>query len=224
MEIGVVGLGRMGANMARRLARGGHRVVAYNRTPEKALALAAEEPGIQAVTSLPELADALAPPRAVWMMVPAGDATEEMLRLLLEVLAPGDLIVDGGNSNYKDTLRRAEKDLPQRRGHLTKAQGQGIMCHCNTSYIEVKNHAQAHMAAQGPPPVSGARLPGPHADFGRTESAQGPTAQRQEAPDGLKPASADRRTGGDLGGRGKVPPNATEHWGWLSECPVPTGE
>ena len=108
MEIGVVGLGRMGANMARRLARGGHRVVAYNRTPEKALALAAEESGIQAVTSLPELADALAPPRAVWMMVPAGDATEEMLRLLLEVLAPGDLIVDGGNSNYKDTLRRAE--------------------------------------------------------------------------------------------------------------------
>ncbi len=108
MEIGIVGLGRMGANMARRLARGGHRVVVYNRTPERALALAAEDPRIQAVTTLSELAGALVPPRTVWMMVPAGDATEEMIGLLLEVLVPGDLIVDGGNSNYRDTLRRAE--------------------------------------------------------------------------------------------------------------------
>ncbi|MGQ9627052.1 MAG: phosphogluconate dehydrogenase (NAD(+)-dependent, decarboxylating) [Anaerolineae bacterium] len=107
MELGIVGLGRMGSNMARRLARGGHRVVAYNRTPEKAYALAKEEPNVVAVTSLEEIATQLAPPRAAWVMVPAGDATEEMVNALLGILAPGDIIVDGGNSNYRDTMRRA---------------------------------------------------------------------------------------------------------------------
>lgn len=107
MQIGMVGLGRMGANMARRLARGGHEVVAYNRTPEKAFALAAEERSVQAVRTLAELAEALARPRVVWMMVPAGEPTEEMLQRLLAVLEAGDVVVDGGNANYKDTLRRA---------------------------------------------------------------------------------------------------------------------
>ena len=107
MELGMVGLGKMGSNMARRLARGGHRVVAYNRTPEKAHALAKEEPNVVAVTSLEEIATQLAPPRTAWVMVPAGDATEEMIDALLDILAPGDIIVDGGNSNYRDTMRRA---------------------------------------------------------------------------------------------------------------------
>jgi 6-phosphogluconate dehydrogenase len=107
MEIGMLGLGKMGANMARRLARGGHRVVAYNRSPDKALSLAAEEPNVVVATTLPELAAQLTPPRTVWVMVPAGDATEEVIAALLEILAPGDTIVDGGNSNYKDTVRRA---------------------------------------------------------------------------------------------------------------------
>ncbi|HHS97597.1 MAG TPA: decarboxylating 6-phosphogluconate dehydrogenase [Chloroflexi bacterium] len=108
MDVGMVGLGKMGANMARRLARAGHRVVAYNRTPSKATALAEEEPNVEAATTLEDLALLLAPPRVVWMMVPAGEPVDRMIGALVEVLSPGDVIVDGGNSNYKDTLRRAE--------------------------------------------------------------------------------------------------------------------
>ncbi len=109
MELGIIGLGRMGANIARRLARHGHHVVVYNRTTDKALALAAEEPGVVAVTTVPDLAAQLAAPRIAWMMLPAGAATEEMLDTLLGILAPGDIVVDGGNSYYKDTVRRAAR-------------------------------------------------------------------------------------------------------------------
>lgn len=107
MEVAIVGLGKMGANMARRLARGGHRVVAYNRTAAKALALAAEEPNVEAVTALEDLKGKLQPPRAVWMMLPAGDPTEQVFRRLLDVLSPGDIVLDGGNAFYKDSMRRA---------------------------------------------------------------------------------------------------------------------
>jgi len=109
MELAMVGLGKMGSNMARRLARGGHRVVAYNRSPEKALALAGEEPNLVPVGSLEELTEQLMPPRVTWAMVPAGDPTEQIIESMLEVLEPGDVIIDGGNSNYKDTLRRVKK-------------------------------------------------------------------------------------------------------------------
>jgi 6-phosphogluconate dehydrogenase len=109
MDVAIIGLGKMGANMTRRLARDGHRVVAYNRSPEKAFALADEEPNVMAVTSLEEVAAQLAPPRAAWVMVPAGDPTEQMVDALLDILSPGDTIIDGGNSNYKDTMRRAAK-------------------------------------------------------------------------------------------------------------------
>jgi len=107
MELAMVGLGKMGANMARRLLQGGHRVVGYNRSPEATRGLA-REVGLDPAFSLQELVDKLAPPRAVWVMVPAGDPTEATLSSLAELLAPGDVVVDGGNSNYKDTLRRAE--------------------------------------------------------------------------------------------------------------------
>jgi 6-phosphogluconate dehydrogenase len=109
MDIGIIGLGRMGANMARRLARGGHRVVVYNRTVEKAQALAKEERGVIASDSLEGMAGDLPPPRVVWMMVPSGDATEQMLDGLLGILSPGDTIIDGGNSHYTDTIRRSTK-------------------------------------------------------------------------------------------------------------------
>jgi 6-phosphogluconate dehydrogenase len=107
MELVMIGLGKMGANMTRRLARGGHRVLAYNRTPEKGLALAGEEPNVVAITTLEEIGAQLAPPRIAWVMVPAGDPTEQAMDGLLDILSPGDTIVDGGNSNYKDTMRRA---------------------------------------------------------------------------------------------------------------------
>jgi 6-phosphogluconate dehydrogenase len=108
MHIAIIGLGKMGANMARRLARGGHRVIVYNRTVDKAIALAQEEATVEAVESLEEIAEKLVAPRTAWVMVPAGAPTDHMVDALLGILAPGDIIIDGGNSNYKDTLRRAE--------------------------------------------------------------------------------------------------------------------
>lgn len=107
MELGMIGLGKMGANMARRLARGGHRVVAYDRLPQKVHGVAHEEPNVVAVRSLEEVATQLPPSRVVWVMLPAGDATEQTVDALLDMLAPADTIIDGGNSNYHDTMRRA---------------------------------------------------------------------------------------------------------------------
>ncbi len=99
----------MGANIARRLSRAGHNVVAFNRTVEKTLELAKEEKNVIAAKSLQELVSRMKPPRAVWIMVPSGDPTEEMIDELLGIMQKGDVIIDGGNSYYKDTLRRTTK-------------------------------------------------------------------------------------------------------------------
>jgi len=107
MEIAILGLGKMGSNMARRLARGGHDVVVFNRTVEKAHSLAEDEKNISSVGTLGELVDRLVPPRVCWVMVPAGTATDKMIDALLEVLTRGDTIIDGGNSFYQDSVRRA---------------------------------------------------------------------------------------------------------------------
>ena len=104
MRIGFIGLGRMGANMVRRLVRDGHEVVAFNRTPEKTREIMTE--GAEGAFSLAELVGKLPVPRAVWVMVPAGDATEAMIAELMGLLAPGDTIVDGGNTNFHDDVRR----------------------------------------------------------------------------------------------------------------------
>ena len=104
MHIGFIGLGRMGANMVRRLILDGHAVVVYNRTPEKTTEIAGE--GAIASYSIGELVSKLEKPRAVWVMVPAGDATEAQITELLEHLEPGDTIIDGGNTNFHDDVRR----------------------------------------------------------------------------------------------------------------------
>jgi len=106
MRIGFIGLGRMGANMVRRLVQDGHEVVVYNRTPEKTTELATEHDGITTSFSIEELVDKLEAPRAVWVMVPAGDATEAQIAELMEHLQPGDTIIDGGNTNFHDDVRR----------------------------------------------------------------------------------------------------------------------
>jgi len=112
MDIGIVGLGRMGASMARRLARGGVRVVGYDGDAATARSLAGD--GIAEAASLADLVAALPQPRVVWTMVPAGDATERVVDTLATALAPGDLLVDGGNSYYKDSQRRAATLATQR--------------------------------------------------------------------------------------------------------------
>ena len=104
MRIGFIGLGRMGGNMVRRLLRDGHQIVAYNRTPEKTREIATE--GADAAFSIEELVGKLEKPRVVWIMVPAGDATEAQIAELLGHLEPGDTIVDGGNTNFHDDMRR----------------------------------------------------------------------------------------------------------------------
>ncbi|HOM80553.1 MAG: decarboxylating 6-phosphogluconate dehydrogenase [Armatimonadetes bacterium] len=105
MEVGIYGLGRMGANMARRLVNGGHRVVVFNRSRGPVEAAAAF--GAVPSDSLADFAGKLSAPRIVWLMLPAGDTTESAIQNLLPHLEPGDAVVDGANSNYKDTIRRA---------------------------------------------------------------------------------------------------------------------
>ena len=105
LKLGMAGLGRMGANMALRLMRGGHHIVAYDPNPEAVSVV--ETQGASGVGSLAELVDRLAPPRAVWVMAPAGDPTETTIRTLCRLLSAGDIVVDGGNAFYKDSIRRA---------------------------------------------------------------------------------------------------------------------
>jgi 6-phosphogluconate dehydrogenase len=106
MQIGFIGLGRMGANMVRRLLHHGQECVVYNRSPEKVNQMTAE--GAIGASSLDELVERLSPPRAIWLMVPAGDPTEQMVAQLAQRLEPGDILIDGGNSYYVDDLRRAQ--------------------------------------------------------------------------------------------------------------------
>ncbi len=110
MQVGIVGLGRIGAGMARRLARGGHQVVAWNRTASVATDLAAEpENGgqVTAVGSVEDLVRAVSSPRHVLLSLPAGDATQELIDRLVPLLERGDVIVDTGNANFRDSSRRA---------------------------------------------------------------------------------------------------------------------
>ncbi len=106
MELGIVGLGRMGANMARRLMRDGHKIVAYDVNPEAVAELVGE--GAEGAASLQDLAAAMTAPRSVWVMVPAGEITEKTVAGVADVLESGDAIIDGGNSYYRDDIRRAE--------------------------------------------------------------------------------------------------------------------
>jgi 6-phosphogluconate dehydrogenase len=108
MQIAMIGLGRMGANMARRLARGGHHCVVYDLDPAAVSALAGED-GIDGAESLEDLVARLAPPRSLWLMVPAGGAVDATLEALAPHLDAGDILVDGGNSYFKDDVRRAER-------------------------------------------------------------------------------------------------------------------
>jgi 6-phosphogluconate dehydrogenase len=110
MQIGMIGLGRMGMNMVRRLLKGRHRVVAYNRTPDRVREIVKE--GAGGAYSLDELVEKLKPPRLAWLMLPAGGPVDEHIKELRGLLGQGDILVDGGNSYYKDDIRHEQQLAP----------------------------------------------------------------------------------------------------------------
>ena len=124
MNLGMIGLGRMGGNMATRLIRGGHSVVGFDPNADARKAL--EDDGGGSAGSLEALVAALPAPRALWMMVPAGKITDQTVEALAALLAPGDVVIDGGNSNYKDTLRRAEALAGKQVGYVDCGTSGGV--------------------------------------------------------------------------------------------------
>ncbi|KPJ77544.1 MAG: 6-phosphogluconate dehydrogenase [Deltaproteobacteria bacterium SG8_13] len=124
MKLAMIGLGRMGMNMARRLMQGGHDVVAYNRSPDKTEQLVAE--GAQGAYSLEEVAAKLNPPRILWLMLPAGTVIDAHIAQLTKLLSAGDVIVEGGNSYYKDDIRRAKELEPTGIAYLDAGVSGGI--------------------------------------------------------------------------------------------------
>ncbi|MDT3379147.1 decarboxylating 6-phosphogluconate dehydrogenase [Labrys neptuniae] len=107
MQLGIIGLGRMGGNIARRLMKNGHTTVVYDRAPQAVQALVAE--GSVGASDLADLVSKLTPPRAVWVMLPAGAVTQGTIDQLSRLMSPGDVIIDGGNTNWKDDVRRGKE-------------------------------------------------------------------------------------------------------------------
>jgi 6-phosphogluconate dehydrogenase len=161
MEIGMVGLGKMGANMTKRLLNSGHKVLVFDRN-EDSVQMVVDD-GAVGTQSLEELVQALSVPRAVWVMVPAGEATDSVIGSLGSLLEPGDMIIDGGNSNYKDTKTRAEK-LKEKKIYLVDAgtsggiwgltEGYSLMVGGDTEAIEFLT------------PIFEALAPGPESGWG----------------------------------------------------------
>jgi 6-phosphogluconate dehydrogenase len=124
MEIAMIGLGRMGANMAQRLMRGGHTVVGYD--PADAARTALEQKGAGTAASLGQLVAKLKAPRVLWLMVPAGAITDGTITELTPLLAAGDTLIDGGNSNYRDTQRRAAALAPRKINYVDSGTSGGV--------------------------------------------------------------------------------------------------
>ncbi len=124
MKIGLIGLGKMGANMAQRLIRGGHEVVGYARNPETVEE--ARKFGVQGSNSVADLISQLASPRVVWVMVPSGAVTDEVIDATASLLTPGDILIDGGNSNYKDSIRHADQSEARGLGFLDVGTSGGV--------------------------------------------------------------------------------------------------
>jgi len=162
MEIGMVGLGKMGANMTTRLLKGGHDVVAFDRNAHKVEAAA--DRGAQGIESLEQMAATLSIPRAAWMMVPAGEPTEAVITDLSASFEQGDIIIDGGNSNYKDTMRRAEA-LRARNVHLVDVGTSGGIWGLKEGYSMMVGGEKE--AVERLSPILKTLAPGPDQGWGR---------------------------------------------------------
>jgi 6-phosphogluconate dehydrogenase len=124
MHIGMVGLGRMGANMAERLLRGGHQITGFDPNADARKSI--ESKGAQTADSLQNLVKTLPSPHVIWLMVPAGKITDDTVDSLLSILAAGDCLIDGGNSNYQDTLRRADAARAKKIDYVDSGTSGGI--------------------------------------------------------------------------------------------------
>ncbi|OLE61995.1 MAG: 6-phosphogluconate dehydrogenase (decarboxylating) [Deltaproteobacteria bacterium 13_1_20CM_2_69_21] len=147
MRLAMLGLGRMGGNMVQRLLQGGHKVVAYDVDPRRAIELAAV--GAAPATTIDEVIAALAPPRVCWTMVPAGKITEEVVTSLAARMQKGDIIIDGGNSNFRDSQRRA-KELAERGIHFCDAGTSGGVWGLKNGYCLMVGGAREAYAAIEP--------------------------------------------------------------------------
>ena len=166
MQIGIVGLGRMGSNIAKRLMRKGHDCAVYDISPSRKDELAGE--GAKPAARLAELAGLLSPPRIVWVMLPAGDITEKAVTELAESLGPGDIIIDGGNTFYKDDIRRA-KMLAQKGIHYLDVGTSGGIWGLERGFcLMAGGEARAFRAAE---PLLRDLAPG--GEPGETEAQQG---------------------------------------------------
>jgi len=167
MQIGMIGLGRMGANMARRLTNGGHQCVAFDHNRETVDALAREGP--TAAYSLEEVVEKLAVPRAVWIMLPSGAPTEETVLALSKLLQSGDAIIDGGNSFYKDDVRRSAMLKPSGIHYLDAGTSGGVWG-SERGYCLMIGGDQS--SAQRLNPIFAALAPGP-GDIPKTPGREG---------------------------------------------------
>ena len=161
MQLGMIGLGRMGSNMTRRLLDGGHQVVVYDPNAPSVQAVASL--GALPAASLESLRDQLPAPRIVWMMVPAGEPSAEVIETLHRLLAPDDIIVDGGNSNYKDTLWRSAQ-LQQAGIHLVDVGTSGGIWGLTEGYSMMVGGSDA--AVKRLAPILQTLAPGPDRGWG----------------------------------------------------------
>lgn len=162
MELGMIGLGRMGGNMAQRLVLGGHRVAGYARNPDTLREI--ERKGIVSAATLEALVNELKSPRTIWLMVPAGAPVDETITALWPLLIPGDIIIEGGNSNYKDTQRRAQM-LATSKIHLVDAGTSGGVWGLQNGYsIMVGGDEQV---IEGLRPIFETLAPAPDKGWGR---------------------------------------------------------
>ncbi|MDI3314084.1 MAG: decarboxylating 6-phosphogluconate dehydrogenase [Mycobacterium sp.] len=174
MQLAMVGLGRMGANIVRRLVKGGHECVVYDHNPAAVEAMAGED-HTTAVSSLQELAEKLSAPRVVWVMVPAGEITTGVIKELAETLAPGDIVIDGGNSYYRDDIRHA-KILSERGIRLLDCGTSGGVWGRERGYClmiggdaDAFAHAEPIFAAVAPGVAAAPRTPGRDGEVAQSE-------------------------------------------------------
>jgi 6-phosphogluconate dehydrogenase len=171
MQLGMIGLGRMGANMVKRLLRSGHELVAYANEPKAVQAAAAD--GAKGVNTLTDLVKALAAPRAIWLMVPAS-AVDGVIAQLAPLLSPGDIIIDGGNSHYHDDIRRADA-LAKSKLHFVDVGTSGGVLGLERGYCQMiggEDQIVAHLD-----PIFAALAPGGAAPSAAERAAHGTAPQ-----------------------------------------------